>query len=299
MTRSGMQFSIEAGDYRATAVEVGAGLRELWHGQRAVTLGYPSDQLPPKCCGAVLVPWPNRIRDGRYSFAGTDYQLPLTEPALHNATHGLARWARWTLADQAADRVRLQIDIVPQTGWPFEVRCAVEYRLDAERGLIVTATAQNTGAQAAPFGYGSHPYLSIGDAPLGDVELRIPAQSHLTVDERNLPTGQLPVDGTSYDLRELGPLGELRLDDCFTDLVTAGGTGVAELRAAGHTTTLWWDQSFTAVQVYTPEVLYGTTTAIAIEPMSCPPDAFNSGAGLVVLAPGEQWAGSWGITATS
>ncbi|MGI8881562.1 MAG: aldose 1-epimerase family protein [Jatrophihabitans sp.] len=295
MTRTGEQFSIEAGDYRATIVEVGAGLREMWHGDRAVTAGYPADLLTPKCCGCVLVPWPNRIRDGQYSFAGVDYQLPLTEPSLHNASHGLARWARWSVARRAADRVRLEIDLVPQIGWPFELRCAIEYRLDAERGLIASATAQNHGVQAAPFGFGAHPYLSIGDVPLAEVELRIPAQSYLTLDAHKLPTGRLPVDGTSYDVRELTRLGPLRLDDCYVDLITNGGTGTAELRAAEHTTTLWWDESITAVQVYTPEVLHDTMTAVAIEPMSCPPDAFNSGDGLVVLAPGERWAASWGI----
>lgn len=295
MTRTGEQFCIEAGNYRATVVEVGAGLRELWHGEHAVTAAYPADLLTPRCCGCVLVPWPNRIRDGQYSFAGVDYQLPLTEPLLHNASHGLARWARWSAVQRAADRIRLEIDLVPQTGWPFELRCSIEYRVDAERGLIVSATAQNHGEQSAPFGFGAHPYLSIDDVPLAEVELRIPAQSYLTLDDRKLPTGRLPVDGTSYDLRELGPLGQLRLDDCYTDLITSGGTGVAELRAAEHTTTLWWDPSITALQVYTPEVLFDARTAIAIEPMSCPPNAFNSGDDLVVLAAGEQWAARWGI----
>jgi aldose 1-epimerase len=294
--RTGRQFEIGAGQYRATIVEVGAGLREMWLGDRAVTASYPPDRIPPKCAGAVLVPWPNRIRDGKYRFDGVEYQLPLTEPALHNASHGLGRWARWQPIDFQDDRVTLGLDIVPQVGWPFEVECHVEYRLDAGRGLVVTATATNHGAESAPFGFGCHPYVAIGDVPLAEVELRIPAQTYLTRDERNLPTGRLSVDGTSFDLREPTALGELRLDDCFVDLLPVGGVGTAEVRAGEEVTRLWWDEAITAIQVFTPDALV-SGPAVAIEPMSCPPDAFNSGDGLAVLGPGERWQAQWGIEA--
>ena len=293
---TGEQWEIAAGDYRATIVEVGGALRELWLGERAIAPSYPPDALTPKCAGVVLVPWPNRIRDGKYSFDGTDYQLPITEPKFGNASHGFGRWARWSVVEHEADRVTIALDIVAQTGWPFEVRCTVAYRLDPARGLVVHAEATNHGAAVAPFGYGSHPFLAVGDTPLADVELRVPAQSYLTRDKRNLPTGVAPVAGTSYDLRQLDSLGTLRLDDCYVDLVPTGGVGVAELRAGEHVTTLWWDEAITAVQVFTVDDLAGAA-AVAIEPMSCPPDAFNSGTGLVRLEPGATWHAEWGIQA--
>jgi aldose 1-epimerase len=296
MTRTGIQYEIGAGDYRATIVEVGGGLRELWIGDRAVGGNYPADQVTPKCAGSSLVPWPNRIRDGRYSFAGVDYQLPLTEPKAHNAMHGLARWTRWTGVAHETDRVVLGVDIVPQVGWLFEVRCEVEYCLDADRGLIVTATATNQGDQAAPFGYGAHPYFALGDTPLSEVQLRIPAMTYLTHDDRSLPTGRQAVDGTSFDLRELTPLGDLRLDDCFVDLLPSGDIGVAEIRAGDHGADLWWDDAIQALQVFTLDLLVDSP-AVAVEPMSCPPDAFNSGLDLVVLDVGARWEAHWGITA--
>lgn len=294
MTRTGRQFEISAGEYRATVVEVGAGLREMWHGARAVVPSYPADLLTPRCAGAVLVPWPNRIRDGRYTFEGTDYQLPLTEPTLRNASHGLGRWARWSIGDHAADRVALELDVVAQTGYPFEVRCSIEYRLDAGSGLAVHATAVNHGDRTAPFGYGSHPYLALGATPLDEVELRIPARARLILDDRNLPVGQGIVESTGYDFRELTALGARRLDDCFVDLITSAGIGVAEVRAGADITRLWWDDAITVLQVFTPDLLVDGP-AVAIEPMSCPAEAFNSGTGLVALAPGGRWDAQWGI----
>ena len=138
MALTGRQFSIAAGDHEATVVEVGAGLRRYARRGVDVTVTYGEDELPPKGCGAVLVPWPNRLRGGRYTFEGVSYQLPLSEPLVGNAIHGLGRWARWTKVRQAPAAVTLALDIVPQPGWPFEIRVELTYALDAEYGLAVT-----------------------------------------------------------------------------------------------------------------------------------------------------------------
>ena len=100
---SGEQFEIAAGGYRAVVTECGAALRVLEHAGRPLLDGFAEDEMSPGGRGQLLVPWPNRIRDGAYSFDGRDLQLGLTEPARHNAIHGLARWAAWTPEEHTAD----------------------------------------------------------------------------------------------------------------------------------------------------------------------------------------------------
>jgi aldose 1-epimerase len=295
MNLSGQQYVIAAGGHRATIVEVGAGLQNYTFDGVEVTGSYGEDELPPKGCGITLVPWPNRIRDGKYTFEGATYQLALTEPTARNAIHGLGRWARWTLLRHEPDTVALRLDIVPQNGYPFEIRADVTYELHAEQGLRVTLAATNLGSRRAPFGAGSHPYLSTRGHALADTTVQLPARELLVVDEQQLPVGVRPVAGTDHDLRRGRRLRSLRLDDGFTGLDTSDGRGVAELRTRDGGARLWFDETFRFLQVFTRDALTRNRPAVAIEPMTCAPNAFNSGAGLIILDPGGTWSGSWGI----
>lgn len=195
MALSGRQFTLSCGEYEATVVEVGAGLRRFVRGGVDVTCGYGEDVLAPKGCGGVLVPWPNRLRGGHYPFEGADLQLGLSEPANGNAIHGLGRWARWTPVRHEPSSVTLALDIVPQTGWPFEVSVEITYALDAD-GLTVTTTAHNRGVSRAPFGAGFHPYLSTHGAALEEMTVRLPAATRLLLDDRLIPCGREAVAGT-------------------------------------------------------------------------------------------------------
>jgi aldose 1-epimerase len=291
MTFDGKRFELTAGGYRAVLAEVGAHLAGLWHDGRPVTVDNPPDGLPPKSSGSVLLPWPNRIAGGRYRFDGTDYQLPLTEPALGNASHGLVKWVRWSASQLAKDSVTLVHDLVPQTGYPFQLRLQISYRLDAEAGLTVHTVVSNTGPSPAPFGAGFHPYLDLADHELDTAELLVPAALVLETDQRSIPTGFHPVEGTQFDLRTMRPIGSLRLDHGFAELTGA----VAVLRTEQRTVELRWDGAFGYLQVFTPPFITPGRNAVAIEPMSCPANAFNSGEGLIRLEPGEDWTGSWGI----
>jgi aldose 1-epimerase len=295
MSLSGRQYVIEAGAHRAAVVEVGAGLRSYTVGGVDVTATYGDDVLPPKCCGTTLVPWPNRIRDGRYTFDGTAYQLALIEPAARNAIHGLGRWARWAKVRHGADEVTLRLDIVPQNGYPFEVRVETTYSLDADHGLMVTIGARNLGSIRAPFGAGSHPYLSTRGHALADTTVRVPARERLVVDDKHVPIGTRPVAGTPHDLRKGRRLRAVRFDDGFGELVTHDGRGVAEVRSPGGGARLWFDETYRFLQVFTVDALTPRQAAVAIEPMTCAPNAFNTSAGLIVLEPGGTWTGSWGI----
>jgi aldose 1-epimerase len=296
MALSGRQFEIRAGDHSAVVTEVGAGLRRYAVGDVDVTCTYPEDVLPPKACGATLVPWPNRIRDGRYTFEGTSYQLALTEPAARNANHGLGRWARWTTIRHDADLVSLRLDIVPQPGYPFEVRVDATFQLHAEHGLQVTLTAQNRGRGRAPFGAGAHPYLSTRGHALADATLRLPASELLVVDDKQVPVGVRPVAGSGKDFRRGRRLRSVRLDDGFTGLDTSGGRGAVDVLTPDGGARLWFDETYRFVQVFTLEALTPNRPGVAIEPMTCAPNAFNTGQGLIVLEPGGEWTGSWGIT---
>ncbi|MDQ6849859.1 MAG: aldose 1-epimerase family protein [Actinomycetota bacterium] len=295
MALSGQQYLIRAGEHEAVVVEVGAGLRSYSVAGVDIVPTYGDDVLAPKCCGGVLVPWPNRLRDGRYTFDETARQLPLTEPAHHNAAHGLGRWARWRVRDHGVASVTMSLDIVPQTGWPFEVRVDVTYMLDAEYGLSVTALAHNHGSGRAPFGAGFHPYLALRGHPLADVMLRLPARHRMILDEVQVPVGVQSVGATEYDFTAGRVLGALRMDDGFTDLHTEQGRGYAEVHTGSGGARLWFDETYRYLQVFTADPLIDDLPAIAIEPMTCAADAFNTGQGLIVLEPGGTWTGSWGI----
>lgn len=295
MALTGTQFTITAGDHEVTVVEVGGGLRRYVHRGTDVIAAYAEDELPPNGAGAVLVPWPNRLRGGRYVFAGAAYQVPVTELPAGNANHGLARWLRWTPVAVTSSSVTLALDIPPQTGYPFEVHVEVAYSLHPDHGLGVTMIARNTGTKAAPFGAGFHPYVSVRGNPLDEVTLYVPAGKRLVTDEAQVPVGVKDVAGTAYDLRQPRRLRAHRFDDAFADLSYVDGRGSADVHTRSGGARVWFDETFRYLQVFTTERLGGGAPAVAIEPMTCPANAFNSGTGLIVLEPEGAWTGSWGI----
>jgi len=299
MALTGKQFTIRAGEHEVTAVEVGGGLRRYTHAGVDVLAPYGEQELPPSGSGGVLMPWPNRLAGGRYVFGGQTYQVPITEVPRGNANHGLARWARWVPVAIDSAAVTLACDIVPQTGWPFQIRAEVTYALHPDHGLAVTAVARNHGVTPAPFGAGFHPYLSVYGHRLDDVTVQVPAKEHLVTDEAQLPVGVATVSKTHYDLRRAHRLKTLRLDDTFTALSIVDGRGSVLVRTRSGGAQLWFDEAFGYLQVYTHEHLGDGAPAVAVEPMTCPADAFNSGAGLIVLEPGQVWTGTWGIAPLS
>ena len=169
---SGEQVEITLGDQRATIVEVGGALRSYQRGERAILDGYAVDEMCTGARGHTLLPWPNRIRDGAYAFAGRDYQLALTEPAQHNAIHGLVRWSSWTVAERSAEHVRMAHALYPQEGYPFALALTIEYTL-SDDGLTVTTTATNVGRVACPYGTGAHPYVTVGTDRLDTATLEL------------------------------------------------------------------------------------------------------------------------------
>jgi aldose 1-epimerase len=290
---SGEQVELAVGEQRAVVVGVGAGLRTYSVGGRPVIDGYDAGELCPSGRGQLLVPWPNRIEDGRYEFDGRAFQLPLDEPERRNAIHGLTRWSHWSVADLAADRVAFEHVLYPCPGYPFSLALRVEYSLSGA-GLTVRTEATNIGSDSAPYGAGSHPYLAVAQDVVDDVELRVPAATVLFADERGIPVGSGSVADEGLDFREPRAIGSIKLDHCFTDLERDRD---GRARVAVGATTLWADESCPYLMIFTGDGLPDVERrSIAVEPMTCAPNAFRSGEGLVRLEPGESHVASWGIS---
>lgn len=302
MPRSGRQLRIAAYGYEAAIASIGATLRTLTFEERDLVVPFDADAVRPGYRGVTLAPWPNRIVDGRYSFGGAEQQLALTEPERAHALHGLLAWVEFEDRLVLDDRVVLAAVILPQTGYPFRVEVEVEYKLDAE-GLHQTVTAHNVGADAAPWGTGPHPYLVAGQGSVDDWTLLLPASEVLTVTpDRLSPVAVEPVSQhPEWDFRSARPIGDVFIDHAFTGLTRGGGLAEVRLTAAdGHGVGMAWDERCPWVQVHTADTPAAADThriGLAVEPMTCPPDAFNSGVDLVTLDPGATHAASWRIFA--
>ena len=294
---TGAQYEITSGPHRAVVTEVGATLRSYTVDGRDVVRGFAEHETVKGGRGQNLIPWPNRIRDGKYTFAGQTQQLALSEPARHNASHGLVRYLPWVLADHQSDSVTNRVRIFPQPGWPGWLEATITYTVGGD-GLTATVQATNIGDREIPFGYAAHPYLTVGEATVDEVELTVPAGSYLEVDDRLLPVRVSPVDQTPSDLRSGRVLGDTNLDTAMTDLARdPDGRWHVKLTLGERSAELWGDQTMGWVQIFTGGPY--RDWSVAVEPMTCGPDAFNEGPthhGLIVLGPGESYTGSWGIT---
>ena len=294
---TGEQYEISYGPHRAVITEVGATLRSYSVDGRDLVHGFGAHEVVKGGRGQTLIPWPNRIRDGHYVFQDQEQQLAISEPSRHNASHGLARHVPWVLVEHEPDRVVNVVRIYPQPGWPGILEAELTYRV-GDDGLTVNVVATNIGETAVPFGYAAHPYLTVGEASVDEVDLMVPASSYLRVDERLLPVSLLPVDDTDNDLRSGPMLGSRNLDVAMTDLARdPDGCWRASLTLGERRTELWGDQSMRWVQVFTGGPY--RDWSLAVEPMTCGPDAFNAGPthdDLLVLEPGEVYRGSWGIS---
>lgn len=300
------EFHIQAGEYSA-AVTVHAGaLRELRHRERDLIVPFPEGGPIPDFRGIIAAPWPNRIADGRYLFDGAEYEVPVNEPERGCALHGLVFPLDWTLESNDESSVQLSCTPEPTAGYPHALRIDVEYRL-SEDGLHSRVTAANLGSAAAPYGVCPHPYLVAGPAPLDDWTLEIPAGSFLEVTpDKLLPKEIRNVAGHQFDFRAPRAIGATEIDHAFTDIAFDGaasdGDGQARVlvRDPGGTGVgMSWDRTCQWLQIHTADKLPPALNrlGLAVEPMTCPPDAFNSGMDVVRLEPGATHDVAWRIFA--
>lgn len=296
---SGEQFEIVSGEQRAVIVEVGAGVREYAVEGKPVLEPYGLGEMCDGAHGAPLIPWPNRLADGRYRFDGIEHQLPLSEPSKHNAIHGLLRWRSWRATERESHRVVMSARLHPQPGYPFALEVSIAYEL-GDAGLLVSTTAANIGERACPYGVGQHPYISAGEGLIDDCLLELPARTRiLTDDERQLPCGREPVRDGHFDFFKPRRLGEIPIDSAFTDLVRdVDGCVVTRLsRRDGSRVELWADEHHQFIEIYTGDTLSPPRRrrGLAVEPMTCAPNAFQTGQGLVRLESGQSLSTRWGV----
>ncbi len=296
---SGEQFEIASGDQRAVIVEVGGGVRAYSVGDRPVLQPYGLQDMCDGAHGAPLIPWPNRLLDGRYHFDGLDHELGLSEPAKHNAIHGLLRWCSWQASERRSNRVVMGTRLHPMPGYPFALDVSIAYEL-SDGGLTVATSAVNVGERACPYGAGQHPYLSPGAGLVDDCLLELPAQTRIVTDEeRQFPTGREAVEGSEFDFRATRRLGDVRVDSAFTDLMRDNtGHAVTRLsRPDGSCIEVWVDEHYPFVEIFTGDTLAPSRRrrGLAVEPMTCAPNAFQSGEGLVRLEPGRSLTTHWGV----
>jgi len=286
------------GTSTAIITEVAAGLRTFQIDGVDLTEPYPAGKTPPFGDGIVLVPWPNRVEDGIWTLDGKRQHLDITEPARHNAIHGLLRSTAYRVTEQSETSVTLAATVYPQHGYPFMIDSTVTYELVAD-GLSVTHGFRNVSATKAPVAVGTHPFFRIGDVPTEDLVLRLSASTRFETDDRLIPVAENAVEGTKYDLREGVRVGDLYLDDAFGGVEPTGGETVSSLTAPdGRRVEMWQDDQHPYVQVFTTRKFPkdgGLGLAVAIEPMTAAPNALNTGLGLKWLEPDEHWVVRWGI----
>lgn len=298
---SGTHIGLVAGDYRATIASVGASVRTLEHRGRPLVVPFSADEVRPAFRGATLAPWPNRVVDGRYTFEGVEQQLPLTEPGRGHALHGLTGWLDFEPVDGTVDSATLTATVEAQAGYPHRVEITVAFTLD-EGGLHTTVTGTNTGTTPAPWGTGPHPYLVAGEGRVDDWALTLPAERVLDVTpDRLIPVTLADVARGVHDFREPRVIADTFIDHAFTGLARdAAGVATVSLRApSGTGVAMTWDAACPWVQIHTADrdIAELDRLGLAVEPMTCPPDAFNSGTDLITLRPGESATAGWTICA--
>ena len=297
---SGAEWTIAGHGYQAVVTAVGASLRLLTFRGRDLVVPFGPEEIRPNFRGATIAPWPNRLRDGRYEFGGRRFQVPINEVPFGNALHGLVHWERWTGTAHTDSAVSLAHELVPQDGYPFALRLVQHFELQPD-GLVTTLEATNIGTDDAPYGCCPHPYLVAGAGPVDRWTLQSPHRTILEVDDRLLPLRQISADSVDRDFREPHLIGDRAIDHAFTDLGRdSAGTAAVEVRdpAGGGGVRMTWGEWAPWLQIHTadrPEPRRHRI-GLAVEPMSCPPDAFNSG-GFATLRSGATHTASWTIGA--
>lgn len=301
------EMSLSFDNQRAVVSPWGASLRRYFiaeadGNETDIVWGYAGGSQKKGGQGDVLIPFPGRVAEGRYSFDGQTFQLERNDKAGPNAIHGFVRTLPWKVREAQPSRATfdfsLDAEIYGRRGYPFSLAIRVTYRLD-HRGLSCSFAVQNVGRQAAPVGVGFHPYFTVGTALVDEVEATIPCAGYLEFNERLAPTGTIfDVTGTEWDHRHYRGIGNRRFNHCYVELERdEEGMATASMRhvGSGRVIDIVMDRSFSAVVVYTGDAIADAPRrALAIEPMTCAADALNHPEwGLKRLLPDESFTGRY------
>ncbi len=253
-------------------------------------------QYDEKFKSAYLIPFPNRVRDGVYQFRGKQYKLNCNEEALNNAIHGIVYNMPFEVAEEDLTgdilKVKLSLDYKgTDAGYPFPFSLLIQYTLDTTEGLTVKVDAKNTGTEALPIGFGWHPYYKM-QSPIEKCALKMPASESYNLDNRFIPNG-LSVPFSKFQVFET--IGDFSIDTCFLIKQKPGRVSVYLSDPAIETTLDIWQNNDESQLNYLVAYIPPDRESIAVEPMSCCTNAFNSGEGLVILGSGNSTQWEFGV----
>ncbi len=301
---SGQQFVLNLltpnGLLHAAIASRGASLREFRLGEIELVEPYDADSTAPLCAGKIMSPWVNRLDHGQWNFGGEVLQNPITLTEQDNANHGLLLDYLYKEVESSPTSVTLEAIIEPTQGYPFHVVTRVTYALVAD-GLVVRHHAENLAEVAAPYATGAHPYFKFSTVDAADLTVKLNAATHTVVDKRQIPVGEEPAALAGYDLASGVRAGDQHIDEDFTDLARdeKGLAHTFVLSADGRGLDIWQDEHFAHVVLFTPSFFPtidgGRTHAVAVEPSTAAPNAFNSGKNLIWLEPGASFEARWGV----
>lgn len=250
--------------------------------------------------GVPLYPFVNRLDAGRYDFAGRSYQFPVNEAARNNALHGFIQHLPVQISSSHLSPSRAQAQAVydyagDRDAYPFPACIVMTYTLDSAGSLELEMSVHNLSSCEVPVGIGWHPYFTLGE-PVDNLHLQLPASKRVVVDERLLPTGVLQPQDAFVTPTLVGDTG---FDTCFLlDAATASDCSVQEVvlwsERARHGVAIWQTSGrgqFNYLQICIPP----DRASIAIEPVSCGINAFNTGEGIALIQPGASLAATCGV----
>lgn len=250
---------------------------------------------------AKLMPCPNRTKNGHYEFGGNQYQMPCNFGNTPHQIHGFMANKPFQVIGQGGNSqegsfLTLQYDYTgDHEGFPFPFRIEITYTMHLDNGFTSETFIQNTGNQEMPLGDGWHPYFQINGIEIDQLELQLPNCQKLHVDKEMIPTGRVEA---YKDFSSRTRLANTHFDDCFLLEKQEIAKTILYDPAKGLGLEVWQDSSdtqYSYLQLFTPD----DRKSIAIEPMSCPPNALNSKIGLNILRPQESWVSKWGATVLS
>ena len=299
---TGQQWRIGHGRQEVVVCEVGATLRSYPVGPTTVLDGFGSDEWSHSGRGQVLAPWPNRLADGRFEFNGVRAQAALDEPERRNAIHGLVRWMPWTLQTRHQNQLSLRLQLHPSPGYPFSLLLEIDYHVGRE-GLSVTTRAQSLEEGRDPL---RHRLPPLPDRRARDGRRRDPARAgapHPRDGRPGPPDGRALARGGHRAGLHHGALRRAggarhRLHHPATATPTAWPGPTLDAPGGVGGAALWVDAGFPYLMVYTGDTLgevQRRRRGVAIEPMTCPPNALRTGTDVIVLQPGQEWTARWGI----
>jgi aldose 1-epimerase len=236
---------------------------------------------------AILFPFPNRLRDGKFEWLNKEYTWPKNNPATHNAIHGMVNKVQFRIVEvkltEAKAEVRCRYDYDGSNpSYPFAYTLDMIYCMDMKRRFWVGFDLLNKCEHQIPAGFGWHPYFKIGDANANDHHMTLAPAHQILIDERMIPTGGTSLLQTFLSTQKVD---KTSMDTCFL-IRNKNKTYKLSLQNTKNKLTLVSSGTrFPYYQVFTPP----HRNSIALEPMTCNIDALNNQEGIKIIEAGSHW----------